>query len=552
MATAVAGSAEDKPWSIRRVVVASSAGTAFEWYDFFIFGSLATTIQKVFFAGLDPTAGLVAALGLFAAGFAFRPLGAIIFGVIGDRLGRKGAFLTTVSLMGGATFLIGILPTYAAAGIISPVLLILLRILQGIALGGEYGGAAIYVAEHADTHRRGEITGWIQITASLGLIAGLLVIVGTRSAVGDADFLAWGWRIPFLVSVVLLTISVWLRFKLSESPAFAKLKEEGDICHRPLREAFGKWDNLKRVLIAFFGIMCAQGAVWYLSFFYVQVFLTKSLGIPEPTKDALMLAVTAVSAPLYVFFGWLSDRVGRKPVMIGGMLLALVAYYPGFHAIAAAANPQLVAAQERRPVEIHAAPERCAVQFDPAGTRRFDSACDIARSLLASQGISYTSRPYVSDEAIVAVGTQQVDVRDGRGLDAAGLKALKDDTAKQIQAALAAEGYPSATDPHRMNLPVIFLWLTVFAVAATALYGPQAAALVEMFPTRVRYTAMSLPYHVGTGWIGGFLPVTSFALATITGDIYASLWYPVAFTIIPILVSLFFLKETKGKRLQDV
>ena len=552
MATAALGSEDDKAWSIRRVVVASSAGTAFEWYDFFIFGSLATTIQKVFFAGLDPTAGLVAALGLFAAGFAFRPLGAIIFGVIGDRLGRKGAFLTTVSLMGGATFLIGVLPTYAAAGIISPILLILLRILQGVALGGEYGGAAIYVAEHSPDHRRGETTGWIQITASLGLIAGLLVIVGTRAAIGEDEFLAWGWRIPFLVSVVLLTISVWLRFKLSESPAFAKLKEEGEICHKPLREAFGRWDNLKRVLIAFFGIMCAQGAVWYLSFFYVQVFLTKSLGIPETTKDALMLAVTAVSAPLYVFFGWLSDRVGRKPVMIGGMLLALFAYYPGFHAIAAAANPQLVAAQERRPVEIHAAPERCSVQFDPAGTRRFDSACDIARGLLASQGISYTSRPYVSDEAIVAVGTQQVDVRDGRGLDAAGLKALKDDTAKQIQAALAAEGYPSATDPHRMNLPVIFLWLTVFAVAATALYGPQAAALVEMFPTRVRYTAMSLPYHVGTGWIGGFLPVTSFALATITGDIYASLWYPVAFTIIPILVSLFLLKETKGKRLQDV
>ena len=552
MATAALGSDDNKAWSIRRVVVASSAGTAFEWYDFFIFGSLATTIQKVFFAGLDPTAGLVAALGLFAAGFAFRPLGAIVFGVIGDRLGRKGAFLATVSLMGGATFLIGILPTYAAAGIISPILLILLRILQGVALGGEYGGAAIYVAEHAPDHRRGETTGWIQITASLGLIAGLLVIVGTRSAIGEADFLAWGWRIPFLVSVILLAISVWLRFKLSESPAFAKLKEEGEICHKPLREAFGRWDNLKRVLIAFFGIMCAQGAVWYLSFFYVQVFLTKSLGIPEPTKDGLMLAVTAVSAPLYVFFGWLSDRVGRKPVMIGGMLLALFAYYPGFHGIAAAANPELIAAQERRPVEIHAAPERCAVQFDPAGTRRFDSACDIARSLLASQGISYTSRSYVSEEAIIAVGTQQVDVRDGRGLDAAGLKALKDDTAKQIKAALAAEGYPSSTDPHRMNLPVIFLWLTVFAVAATALYGPQAAALVEMFPTRVRYTAMSLPYHVGTGWIGGFLPVTSFALATITGDIYASLWYPVAFTIIPIVVSLFFLKETRGKPLAEV
>ena len=550
MATAAAET--HRPWSMKRVVAASSAGTAFEWYDFFIFGSLATTIQKVFFAGLDPTTGLIAALGLFAAGFAFRPLGAIIFGVIGDRLGRKGAFLATVSLMGASTFLIGVLPTYATAGILSPILLILLRICQGIALGGEYGGAAIYVAEHAPNNQRGATTGWIQITASLGLIAGLLVILGTRTVTGEQGFIDWGWRVPFLISVVLLIVSVWLRFKLSESPAFAKLKEEGDISQAPLREAFGRWDNLKRVLIAFFGIMCAQGAVWYLSFFYVQVFLTKSLGMPEATKDALVLAITVASAPLYVFFGWLSDRVGRKPVMIGGMLLALIAYYPGFHAIASATNPALVEAQERKPVEVHAAPATCAVQFDPAGTRRFDSSCDVAKSLLASAGISYTNRSYPGDKAVIAVGVQQIEVPDGRGLDAAGLKSLKEKVGGEIKTALAAEGYPAKPDPSRMRLGVIFFWLMVFAVAATALYGPQAAALVEMFPTRVRYTAMSLPYHVGTGWIGGFLPVTSFALATITGDIYASLWYPVFFTALPIVVALFFLKETRGKRLEDV
>ena len=541
-----------KPWSMSKVIAASSAGTAFEWYDFFIFGSLALTIQKVFFAGLNPTAGLIAALGLFAAGFAFRPLGAIIFGVIGDRLGRKGAFLATVSLMGGATFLIGILPTYATAGILSPILLILLRILQGIALGGEYGGAAIYVAEHSPNDRRGFTTGWIQVTASIGLIAGLLVILATRTAVGEAAFLDWGWRVPFLISVVLLAISVWLRFRLSESPAFAKLKEEGAVTTAPLRESFARWDILKRVLIAFFGIMLAQGAVWYLSFFYIQVFLTKSLGVPEATKDALMLGVTIASAPLYVLFGWLSDRVGRKPVMLGGMLLALAAYYPGFHAIAGAANPALVEAQRRTPVIVYTDPATCSVQFDPVGRRQFKTACDIARSLLASTGISYSSRPSEDGRTVIAVGDQRLEVPDGSALAGPELKALKDQTGAKIKAALAAEGYPERADPKQMNLPVIVFWLMVFAVAATALYGPQAAALVEMFPTRVRYTAMSLPYHVGTGWIGGFLPVTSFALVAITGDIYASLWYPVVFTIIPIVVSLIFLKETRGKPLEEV
>ena len=550
MAT-IAEHQHDRPWSMKRVIAASSAGTAFEWYDFFIFGSLATTIQKVFFAGLDPTAGLVAALGLFAAGFAFRPLGAIIFGVIGDRLGRKGAFLTTVSLMGASTFLIGLLPTYATAGIVSPVLLILLRILQGIALGGEYGGAAIYVAEHAPNDKRGATTGWIQITASLGLIAGLLVILATRRSVGEEAFLDWGWRVPFLVSVILLIISVWLRFKLSESPAFAKLKEEGDVSKAPLREAFGRWENLRRVLIAFFGIMCAQGAVWYLSFFYVQVFLTKSLGVDDATKDTLVLAMTVASAPLYVFFGWLSDRAGRKPVMIGGMLLALVAYFPGFHAIASAANPALVAAQRAKPVVVYVDPASCSVQFDPAGTRQFKTSCDIAKSLLAGTGISYRNAVSPDGRTVVAVGSQRIAVPDGSALAGPDLKTLKDGVGKDLKAALSAEGYPAKADPARIDLPVIFFWLMVFAVAATALYGPQAAALVEMFPTRVRYTAMSLPYHVGTGWIGGFLPVTSFALATITGDIYASLWYAVFFTAVPIIVSLIFLKETRGKPLEE-
>ena len=541
-----------RPKEIKRVVAASSAGTAFEWYDFFIFGSLATTIQKVFFAGLDPNAGLIAALGLFAAGFAFRPLGALIFGVMGDRLGRKGAFLATVSLMGTATFLIGLLPTYQTAGIIAPTLLILLRICQGIALGGEYGGAAIYVAEHAPSKRRGELTGWIQITASLGLIAGLLVILGTRTVTGEAQFLEWGWRIPFLVSVILLAISVWMRVRLAESPHFARLKEEGQVTKAPLRESFGKWKNLRRVLIAFFGIMCAQGAVWYLAFFYVQVFLTRSLGMPEATKDMLVLAVTVLSAPLYVFFGWLSDRIGRKLVMVGGMLLALLAYSPGFHAIAAAANPALAHAQAHKPVEVFVNRSTCSVQFDPAGTRRFDSSCDIAKSTLALAGISYVSRPFPSNLALLSVGNQQLEIPDGRGLDATALKALKEKVAKDIKAALVAEGYPEKADPARMNLTVIFIWLMVFATAATALYGPQAAALVEMFPTRIRYTAMSLPYHVGTGWIGGFLPVTSFALVAITGNIYASLWYPMFFTALSVIVALVFIWDHHGRPLEDI
>jgi len=543
---------QHKPWSMARVIIASSAGTAFEWYDFFIFGSLAPVISRVFFAGLDPTPALLAALALFAAGFAFRPLGALIFGVVGDRLGRKGAFLVTVTLMGAATFLIGLLPTYAQAGTTGPLLLIVLRILQGIALGGEYGGAAIYVAEHAPASKRGASTGWIQSSASFGLLAALLVIVATRTAIGEDDFFAWGWRIPFLVSAVLLAISVWMRAKLSESPEFARLREEGEVTKAPLREAFGNWKTLKTVLIAFFGIMCAQGAVWYFTFFYLQVFLEKSLGLPGQTKDLLLIVMTVVSAPLYVYFGWLSDRLGRKPVMIGGMLLALALYFPASHWIAEAANPALVAAQHSTPIFVETDPATCSVQFDPVGTAKFVSACDIAKSLLVTKGISFTTRKSASPSTFVLVGTERVPIAGGEGLSGPEIKALKAKTADAIDAELQAAGYPKSADPARANLTLLIVILLAFVVAATALYGPQAAALVEMFPTRVRYTAMSFPYHVGTGWVGGFLPVTSFTLVAVTGNIFEGLWYAVVFTAISVIVSLFFLKETSGRRLHEV
>ena len=543
---------EHKPWSMARVVIASSAGTAFEWYDFFIFGSLAPVISRVFFAGLEPTQGLIAALALFAAGFAFRPLGALIFGVVGDQLGRKAAFLITVSLMGASTFLIGFLPTYATAGASGPTLLIVLRILQGIALGGEYGGAAIYVAEHAPNHRRGESTGWIQSSASFGLLAALLVIEATRGWIGEDAFADWGWRVPFLVSAVLLVISVWMRAKLSESPHFAQLQEEGTVAKAPLRESFGRWRNLRTVLIAFFGIMCAQGAVWYFTFFYLQVFLERSLGVAPQTKDMLLIVMTVVSAPLYVFFGWMSDRLGRKFVMIGGMLLALVLYFPASHWMADAANPALIEAQAATPVFVETNPKSCSVQFDPLGTARFVSVCDIAKSALIGKGVSFITRPSGDGATRVVIGTETVPINGGEDLTGADLKALKAKTASAIGAELLEAGYPKSADPKQANLILLVIILLAFVVAATALYGPQAAALVEMFPTRIRYTAMSFPYHVGTGWVGGFLPVTSFALVAITGNIYAGLWYAVVFTGISVVVSLLFLKETAGRRLEEV
>ena len=428
-------------WGMARVIIASSAGTAFEWYDFFIFGSLTQVISKTFFASLPPTASLIAALGLFAAGFAFRPLGAVIFGSLGDRMGRKGAFLITVSLMGGATFLIGCLPTYAQAGWIAPALLIFLRICQGTALGGEYGGAAIYVAEHAADHRRGFSTGWIQSSAAFGLLAALLIILVTRTLIGEDAFAAWGWRIPFLASAILLGVSIWLRTKLAESPAFVALQAEGQVCKAPLREAFADPASLRQVAIAFFGFMCAQGAVWYTTFFYIQVFLEKMVGLPGATVNLVVMVMTLVSAPLYVFFGWLSDRVGRKPVMIAGMMVALAAYFPGYHAIAGAANPALIAAQAATPVAVVTDPATCSVQFDPAGTRHFATACDIAKSLLAGSGLSYSDVPTSDGQTSITVGNTRVPIPNGVGLDAKALKTPKNRNRR-----------PAQDNPHRRRL----------------------------------------------------------------------------------------------------
>jgi MFS family permease len=540
--------------SMRTVVAASSAGTAFEWYDFFIFGSLAQVISKTFFTGLSDTAGYIAALALFGVGFAFRPLGALVFGKIGDQAGRKGAFLATVLLMGGATFAIALLPTYQQAGIISPILLILLRCVQGFALGGEYGGAAIYVAEHSPADQRGRLTAWVQSSASLGLFAALLVILATRWLVGGlagpAAFDAWGWRIPFAVSLGLLAVSVWMRLKLSESPTFARMKEEGAASKAPYAEAFGQWKNLRLVLLAFFALMSAQGAVWYTTFFYIQTFMEKFLKVAPATINGLMMAATAVSAVFYIVFGWLSDRIGRKPVMLGGMTLALVFYFPGFHLLERAANPALAEASARAPVVVTADPRDCALQFDPIGKAAFVSSCDIAKSALANAGISYANHAGpAGSSAVVQVGGARIVLQSATGLPPKEAKAVKAAGEAAIKAALAKAGYPTTADPARLNWWGVFGVLLVFVVGATALYGPLAAALVELFPTRVRYTALSLPYHIGTGWIGGFVPFSAFAIVAAVGNIYAGLWYPVFFTLISVLTTLFLLPETKDRSL---
>ncbi len=539
--------------SMRTVVAASSAGTAFEWYDFFIFGSLAQVISKTFFTGLPDAAGYIAALALFGVGFAFRPLGALVFGKIGDQAGRKGAFLATVLLMGGATFAIAFLPTYQQAGIISPILLIILRCVQGFALGGEYGGAAIYVAEHSPSNKRGWSTSWVQTSAAFGLFGALLVIMATRAVVGLEAFDAWGWRVPFAVSIGLLGVSVWMRLKLTESPAFAKMKEEGEASKAPYAEAFGQWKNMKLVILAFLSMMCAQGAVWYTAFFYSQTFMEKFLKVDPLTINALMMTATAVSAIFYVVFGWLSDKVGRKPVMLAGMTLALAFYFPGFHLLERAANPALAEASARSPVSVVADPKDCALQFDPVGKAAFVSSCDIVKSALANAGVSYDNQKApAGTPAVMKVGDVVVASPSAQGLSKAETKAVKTATEARIKAALAQAGYPAKADPARMNKLGMFGVLFVFVIAATALFGPLAACLVELFPTRVRYTALSLPYHIGTGWVGGFVPFFAFAIVTAVGNIYAGLWYPVFFTLVSVVTTLFLLPETKGRPLDKV
>jgi len=535
------------------VVGASAAGTAFEWYDFFIFGSLTAVIARHFYADVDETTGYILALLTFGVGFVVRPLGALVFGWFGDRTGRKATFLVTITLMGVATVAIGILPDYEQIGILAPILLIFLRILQGFALGGEYGGAVIYVAEHAPAKSRGFLTGWIQTTAALGLIGALTVILATRAIVGTEAFNEWGWRIPFVLSAGLLTVSLWIRLKLNESPTFKRMEAEGGARRAPFRESFLTWKNGKFVLLALFGIMIAQGAVWYCGYFYSRFFMERILKVEVATVDMIMLALTVVSAFLYVFFGWLSDRMGRKPVMLFGMILALIAFFPGFHALTRAANPALAEAQASSPVSVIADPATCALQFDPVGKAAFASSCDLAKSVLSSAGVPYTNVAAAPGTvATVRIGEISIASVEGEGLPAAELTTVKAGVETRIKAALTTAGYPDRADPDRIDLPMIFGILMVFIVAATALYGPQAAALVELFPTRVRYTAMSLPYHVGTGWVGGLLPAASFALVAWSGSIYFGLWYSVAFTAVAAVVALLFLPETKGRDLDTI
>ncbi|MDZ4761444.1 MAG: MFS transporter [Alphaproteobacteria bacterium] len=536
--------------SMRTVVLASSAGTAFEWYDFFVYGALAPVIAVNFFSELEPTAGLIAAMALFAAGFLFRPVGALIFGWLGDRYGRKGAFLATVILMGAATFAIGLLPNYAQAGPVAVVLLVMLRILQGLAVGGEYGGAAIYVAEHAAPQRRGLSTAWIQSSAAFGLLGAQGVVLLTRLQMGEEAFGEWGWRIPFLVSAGLLAVSIWMRLKLKESPEFERAKVEGRLSQAPFADVFLKWKNLKIVLIALVSIMGAQGAVWWCTFFYTQIFLESSVKLPAVFANLVLIVATIVSIPLYIFFGWLSDKIGRKPVLIFGMALALVAVFPSFHAIARGANPALFAATKASPVEVHADPASCSFQFDLLGRVKYVSGCDIARNMLTRAGAAFATVDVSPGEAtVVRVGAASVTVADGTGLDSTRLSALTAKTRADIQAALVAAGYPASANDARIDWTSIAFGLLALVVAATAIYGPQAAALVELFPTNVRYTALSVPYHIGVGWVGGFMPVTAFAIATAAGDIFAGLWYLVFFTVISVICCLFLFPETRGRAL---
>ena len=538
---------------LRTVVAASATGTAFEWYDFFVFGALATVIARHFFADAGETVAYILALLTFGLGFVVRPLGALVFGWFGDRTGRKTTFLVTITLMGVATVAIGLLPDYDQIGIAAPILLLVMRMLQGFALGGEYGGAVVYVAEHAPAKKRGLMTGWIQTTAALGLIGALSVILITRAVVGAEAFDEWGWRIPFLLSALLLGVSLWIRLKLNESPAYRRMEAEGGERRAPFKEAFGTWRNGRFVLIALFGIMIAQGAVWYCGYFYARFFMERVLRVDTNTIDLVMLAVTAVSAFLYVFFGWISDRIGRKPVMLFGMILALIAIFPGFQALTRAANPALAEAQASSPIVVMADPATCALQFDPIGKTAFASSCDIAKSVLSNAGISYSNvEAAPGSVAVVRIGSVEIASVEGEGLDPAALKAARAGVETRLKAALLEAGYPAKADPERINLPMVFGILMIFMVAATALYGPQAAALVELFPTRVRYTAMSLPYHVGTGWVGGMLPAASFALVAWSGNIYFGLWYTLAFTAVAIVVALIWLPETRGRDMDTI
>jgi MFS family permease len=529
---------------VRRVIFASSLGTVFEWYDFYLYGSLAAIISRQFFSGVNPTAAFIFALLAFAAGFAVRPFGAIFFGRLGDLVGRKYTFLITIMIMGLSTFIVGILPNYAAIGVAAPVILILLRLLQGLALGGEYGGAATYVAEHSPQGKRGAYTSWIQTTATLGLFLSLLVILGCRIWLGTDKFEAWGWRIPFLVSLVLLGISVWIRLKLNESPLFQQMKAEGKGSKHPLRDSFLVWDNLKLVLLALFGLTAGQAVVWYTGQFYTLFFLTQILKVDAQPANLLIAASLLLGTPFFLVFGSMSDRVGRKPIIMAGLLLAALTYFPIFRAITHYANPALEAAENVAPVTVVANPLYCSVQFNPVGTSKFTSPCDIAKSALVRKGVPYTNEAAPAGrDAQIRVGSTVIQSYDALGPTAASDTKAFD---KSLGAALGAAKYPPKADPAAMNTPMLTFLLWILVIYVTMVYGPIAAMLVEMFPTRIRYTSMSLPYHIGNGWFGGFLPPIAFAIVAKTGNIYSGLWYPVIIAVLTLIIGSLFVKETKN------
>ncbi|SFC46093.1 Sugar transporter [Pseudomonas citronellolis] len=513
----------------RKVIFASSLGTVFEWYDFFLYGSLAAVISKQFFAGVNDTTAFIFALLAFAAGFLVRPFGALVFGRLGDMIGRKYTFLATILLMGLSTFCVGLLPSYASIGVAAPIILIALRLLQGLALGGEYGGAAIYVAEHAPANKRGAYTSWIQCTATAGLLLSLLVIWGCRQATGEA-FEAWGWRLPFLISIVLLGISTWIRLSMQESPAFLKMKAEGKISKSPLKESFTNWSNLKIVLIALFSINAGQAVTFYAAQFYVMFFLTQVLKVDPGLSNVLLIISLVIGAPLFVLAGWVSDKVGRKPVLVVGLLLATVFYFPLFKALTHYANPQIDQASRQAPVVVMADPATCTFQFDPVGKAKFDSPCDKAKTLLVKGGVPYSTQAApAGSELVVSVGEKRIE-----GFDAAALGA-----------AVKEAGYPTQADASLVNRPMVIAIIVALIFIATCCYGPLAALMVELFPTRIRYTSLSLPYHIGNGWFGGLLPTISFALVVYTGNIFYGLWYPVLITGVSLVCSLLFLRETR-------
>ena len=530
----------------KKVIFASSLGTVFEWYDFYLYGSLAAIIAKQFFAGLDAGSAFIFALLAFAAGFIVRPFGALLFGRLGDMIGRKYTFLVTILIMGLSTFIVGVLPNYAAIGAAAPVILIALRLLQGLALGGEYGGAATYVAEHAPANKRGAYTSWIQTTATLGLFLSMLVILGTRTLLGEDAFNAWGWRVPFLVSIALLAVSVWIRLKLNESPAFIKMKADGKASKAPLTEAFARWGNLKYVILALLGLVAGQAVVWYTGQFYALFFLTQTLKVDAVTANLLIAAALLIGTPFFVVFGSLSDKIGRKPIILAGCAIAALTYFPLFQALTHYANPALYRAVQNSPVTLTVDQSQCTFQFNPTGTAKFTSSCDIAKQMLAANSANYNTVSGTGP-AVIQIGDKTITVVGAKDLPPDEFKAKEAALKKEIGAALKAAGYPAKADPAQMNLPMVIAILALLVIFVTMVYGPIAAALVELFPTRIRYTSMSLPYHIGNGWFGGLLPTIAFALVAQNGNIYYGLWYPVIIAAGTFVIGLFFLPETKDR-----